>query len=373
MKNNILNEQIEQLGIYELRTLARNMGVSSPTTKRRDVLISEIKEIKAGKKKPNFNNKLGRPVKVHTSQDSLLTKIMVSDAELEAKINQSMPKNTSNALVFAQNLGKDADVPVNYILINVSGVVRKTDNGTFYVLNYSKISQTIYIMIDEDDVINNKIIEGDYIVGYAYYNARQNFGKVKSFETINGENPAYNKYNFDTDLIIPNRVLEKPNFKYGQCKLEKTKGIDDALEFISKKVKEFRALNIKCMAVALASSIETKLKLDRIPGLINIVSTYEDTASLGKEKLVDSYSLANSLMYHNKDVVVFVLNVMGIYDVLNIANNQSNEEVEFLIRKTLAQCKATQNGSISVYGLYYENQEEEYAQQIRNLIKITQN
>ena len=41
-------EILNTLGIYELRELARSIGVSSPTTKKREQLCTEILDISSG-------------------------------------------------------------------------------------------------------------------------------------------------------------------------------------------------------------------------------------------------------------------------------------------------------------------------------------
>lgn len=59
----IAMNNIENLGIYDLRNYARSVGVSSPTTKKREVLICEIYEILSGKKRIEKNNNKGRKTK----------------------------------------------------------------------------------------------------------------------------------------------------------------------------------------------------------------------------------------------------------------------------------------------------------------------
>lgn len=52
--------ELEIMGVYELRRLARNFGVVSPTSKKKAQLIEEIEKIKRGEIKPKFSKK-GRP------------------------------------------------------------------------------------------------------------------------------------------------------------------------------------------------------------------------------------------------------------------------------------------------------------------------
>ncbi len=61
----MLDKNLNELNIFALRDLARRTGVSSPTSKKKHELISEIVEIVSGEKKPEFSkSKQGRPPKV---------------------------------------------------------------------------------------------------------------------------------------------------------------------------------------------------------------------------------------------------------------------------------------------------------------------
>lgn len=54
----------ENLGIYDLRNIARQKGVKNPTTKTRNELVKEIQVIEQGIQKPFFNHSnRGRPFK----------------------------------------------------------------------------------------------------------------------------------------------------------------------------------------------------------------------------------------------------------------------------------------------------------------------
>ena len=48
-------EELENLGIFELRTLGREMGAKSPTTANKADLIQTILDIQSGKIKPEEN------------------------------------------------------------------------------------------------------------------------------------------------------------------------------------------------------------------------------------------------------------------------------------------------------------------------------
>ena len=177
----------------------------------------------------------------------------------------------------------------------------------------------------------------------------------------------------DNTLIVPNKVLEAPDFKMGQSKAVAVSDINQAIEYIKPRAEKFYEQGIKCLVVGLEISIETLLKIERINGLFPIISTYEDMATFSKEKLIDAQNHALSLFNHDKNVVVFILNTLQIFDTLNVACKGNEEEIGYLIRKTIAQCKATETSSISVYTLYNSDKQESYSKEIKTILKIIQN
>ena len=61
----MLEKNLNDLNIFALRDFARRTGVSSPTSKKKEELIKEIKEIISGEKRPEQSkSKQGRPPKV---------------------------------------------------------------------------------------------------------------------------------------------------------------------------------------------------------------------------------------------------------------------------------------------------------------------
>ena len=72
--------EVKKLGIFELRGLAREVGVTSPTTKKREELIENILErINKGRLDEVVVTKKGRPFKKLTVVDNLLNSMTMQD------------------------------------------------------------------------------------------------------------------------------------------------------------------------------------------------------------------------------------------------------------------------------------------------------
>ena len=232
MNNYSFEEQISQLGIHELRTLAREVGVKSPTTKKRNELIFAIKAINKKEVEPEFNNKFGRPVKKHSNQRELLMQMIVSgDDELESKIRASH-KSDFREIVFAQTLEEDS--PLRHREATVRGILRKTQKGSYYFLNMEKISETVYVVVDSNMVQEHNLIAGDYIKGLGLFDDRQGLATLKYIQTINGVDADLN-FLQDNELVIPNKTLEAPDFMFGQSNLCAVDSIKDAIGYIKDK------------------------------------------------------------------------------------------------------------------------------------------
>ncbi len=373
MYGGITEEKLDKLGIYDLRRVARLCGVSSPTSKRRDVLINEILRIQAGELKPIFNNKIGRPVKSFGEDSDLKASLVIrGDKELEEHIKPE--KIDESFLVLEQDFSQD-DLPVNANTVEFKGILRKTQQGNFYALSTMKLKTKTYVLFDEDDVEEHNLLEGDLIHGTAFVYPNKGYAKIKEINEVNGIKNSENKYDLDFEPIIPNVVLEQPDFKAGQTKVCMCDNLVKQIEFISSRTAKFTSQGYKCVVLALEISIETKLRLDRISGLTQVVSLLDDTSKFSFDKINDFLNHANSLFYHNNNVIVFVLDALGIFSILDTVYQSKmgihNEKTSLYIRKLLANSKTSKNGSISTYCLYSEDEGEINQREVNMLQKYS--
>lgn len=91
-----LEEQLNSLSIFSLRDLARQSGVLSPTSKKKQQLISEIIAISEGKATPNKSSKQGRPPKVfnYSLNEILTTPSQENGLKTKFVLNQNPKKFT---------------------------------------------------------------------------------------------------------------------------------------------------------------------------------------------------------------------------------------------------------------------------------------
>ena len=155
-------DRLKGSSVYQLRTLARDVGVHAPTTKTVDILIKEIIDIKTGKLKPQ-KSKMGRPPK---NQNNLIK--IFDNAE-----TKSISGLGYEPIVDNSNFVLESDNDVNGIsgaLYNFFGVVRE-QNSQLYVKNYNDNFE--YVILSDTD---NKVEKGDIVFGKATA-FKQKFGK----------------------------------------------------------------------------------------------------------------------------------------------------------------------------------------------------
>lgn len=189
------DKKIEDLGIYELRTLARSVGVQSPTSKKREELIQAIHGILEGKENPYLKKDgRGRPAKSATALDQLSSVFVPSSLnyDLEKQGDKyTLLKDNEYPFAFHQNQAM-YQTNATDTLISVQGIVDQNTMGVYILrvkfYDFSKED----IFIPQDIVQSYKITIGDMVEGKAEYLDQTHPLTLKEIATINGI--AYEKY-----------------------------------------------------------------------------------------------------------------------------------------------------------------------------------
>lgn len=365
-------DELENMGVHELRTFARNFGVKTPTAKRRQVLLDEIEQIAQGKLKPYRNGHYGRPVKVHVTNDNLFAKGFTGiGEELQSKLVYETPEGNQGILNFQQKL-KEMEKDNPFQIVEAKGILRRTNNGEYYFVNQMKPDNVI-TMVDTRDVLRYRLMVGDLVEGFSENIPNTNFAKFKKLVLVDEKEAFKNNYDSEMEFVLPEKLVDDSGLKYGQSTLICSKDKDSAIKFIETKVNEMKKPNTKFIVVGLNCSTETKLKLSQVENTIQFIATNAETSMTQKEVLSDAYNYTNSLFYHGYDVVVFFLNILSNFEILDTAfkcNDEHSEEVVLMASKALTQCKASKDSSITVFGLYYENQTTLYQKELKILNRI---
>lgn len=198
----------ENMGIYDLRNYARNIGVISPTKFKREELIQKITAIIMGQEPEKKKTNKGRPPKHKINEQSRLDFILPnnmfdnSDPKYQAFKNQSSLRfgimdlmcessNTETTNILYDGYYKPYDVNFGFIL----------KKG--YLSNYYK--ENVIILNEVVEQYNLK--EGDYVTGASSYLQNKNLMLVTSVLTINGVNLSATQGN---RVMLENSKIVKP-------------------------------------------------------------------------------------------------------------------------------------------------------------------
>lgn len=181
---NISLEILNSLGIYELRELARSIGVSSPTTKKREELCNEILKISSGEQKVLHNiSKRGRPPKTITKISKIVKDFIPEEIlKLQKPIEN---ESYANILMLAQNpsilkrINSD-DIKKIYGYVN-------SISGHYYInnLKINELFKTSTFYIPNELVDKFFLREGDKIIALARNSDDYNCGIVDEIIFIN--------------------------------------------------------------------------------------------------------------------------------------------------------------------------------------------
>ncbi len=184
------DNRIEDLGIYELRNLARKVGVQSPTSKKRDVLLTEIRDILQGKKDPyTKKDGRGRPSKDTMSYDD----VVYSGAY--GQNNYILAKE--KPMFFHQNnISYDADETNE---MSVEGIVDiNMGNGMIRVSKYDYHCEDIYI--SNSLLQQYHLTAGDYVKGTAKIVDYDHPRKIIDISFINGV--SVDRYQQQSSVVV---------------------------------------------------------------------------------------------------------------------------------------------------------------------------
>ena len=183
MINDLTKEGLERLGIYELRSVARQVGVYSPTLYKKDVLIEKVLSIISGEEQPYIKKtNQGRPAKQIAGLDEIMN-IFVHEVDPNSCYGSEFRKESifsSSSLMqpFSTN-------PENFE--DFQGFVRvlKENYAVVYKNGYFEKNTTTYY-ITSQMLMQAKLKDGDYITGKYYYISDDKPQLVQVIKTING-------------------------------------------------------------------------------------------------------------------------------------------------------------------------------------------
>lgn len=297
-------EVLKNLGVYELRELARRIGVSSPTTKKRKQLEQEILKISKGEANPVIkkNNK-GRPPKSIKKMENMLD-VFVPKELLEVTLNKKIDNEIGQMIQFHSNSDEDEE------LYDVWGYVRKTVSEYYY---FKTSSSQECVSIPQEVVNEFGLLEGDKLVAKAKKLPTERYYVLKQILSINGHEPVCPRVMGDIEQLV---IAETPIKKLeGVYEGNNVLFINDNLKDGFLKIKEIvspLAKEYTIVAFAPNISVYTKLLIEKEFDGQLIYSLMEDHPAMAYEAATNAANYVNVLLAEGKKVILVLFDLFGL-------------------------------------------------------------
>jgi len=350
-------EYIEKLRIHELRVFARKLGVSSPTTMKKDELIAKITQIVKDKdaivdgtreKEIDFFSLL-------TSDNSNILANLLSQNKLDKKNNQtekiivSEPINTMvmRREVYDDNIGYNFSDNIPFSISLKQDVSSYTDDEIYDVCGYLDIHPSGYGILryngfvpSESDsyltsalVKKHKLKKGQYVYGKAKYVMCGKPKIVFEITKIDEGNISKNFDDLDYNGIGEEYYLDKFDFvmKKGERHYIENMSIKDAVNFgydlVDENATSVKLINIKARPEDNYKSHQ-KMQIIHIPfnkTEVEVVNTVELVAERIKRDFEQGKQ--NVLIIYNFSELVRVCNIAceGCVDYSKINSKAINK------------------------------------------------
>ncbi|MDR0850641.1 MAG: hypothetical protein LBN07_04160 [Christensenellaceae bacterium] len=350
-QQDIQRNKLLRLGIFELRNMARDLGVRSPTTLTKEVMIEEMLRIIRGEADPYTPlSKRGRPPKSNYKENVYSTEIIGVSMLRESRVSLDNIDSGSDVEVmgFVDNRGEEAYV--------------RGGGGNFY--NLKQICR-----ISNEQLLRHGLGLGDFIRGMAKSSPMADMPIVIKVEEINGKAPTeHNPNTFDELEIKPLSKplqLSKLVAKIGTRAIGFYQKVDDTF------VQFMQEIDRK------SEFVKIFIGIDCFPEEIVMCKAFENTECFYTTaeqnpsehlRLIDFViSRAKSLACENKDVLLVV---NGIDRVVRSQNLEAGRHIydigSFSIsKKLLAVARQLEGGSVTVLALCLQKENNEFLTAIK--------
>lgn len=179
MTDKITPEFLESIGIFELREIGREIGVYSPTTLKRNILVNKILEIYQGKAKPIVKNNRGRPVKISGN-----TKELVTNFKNQAELNYEFSEADKSMLILREPITTFDAITAeeNQQCVGILDIMPE-GYGIIKVKNYSASELDSYL--SQSQIAAYSLKSGDLIQGMISKSPEKKYNAMHTILAVN--------------------------------------------------------------------------------------------------------------------------------------------------------------------------------------------
>lgn len=294
---------LEELNIFALRELARRVGVSSPTSKKKEQLIENIISIQSGETQPiHAKTKQGRPPKNYGYNLNII---------------DDMCLNNSRSVSFKQDVQSydDADVET------AAGYIELINNNSAF-LWVNKNNKFINYFVTSDVIKGLNLKTADRVV--AKLNVNNNQTTVGEIYNVNGcpkEKYNSNRVDYeDIEHVVQTKKLKFNNSDYDNLELnmgENTyvygannkQNTDTIIKIMNDCACEYK------IYVNVSITEKNKVFLNKIQFAEKFVANLTDDLEMSRRVLTLAIERAKRLIENGDDVLVVVDDMLSVSSV----------------------------------------------------------
>lgn len=364
----ITKEVLNDLGIYELRELARSIGVASPTTKKREQLCKEIFEISSGVVKvENKTTNKGRPPKSVTKISNIVNEYVPHEI-LKLQKPSSKPQ-FSSIVKLAQNPVRSQEK-----LKEVYGYINSVEGHHYLVnLSNSEIFSGLNFYIPDDIVGKYSLRNGDKISAFGRLGEDCYCGFLDEIIKINDisiQDWNFERKNFNLEsLSIPSEqteIFNKP-IKKGERTISIFKNFEDAIIAIAQEIEKIKSENEKLIFLGVEVAPEILFYGQIKKELEMFATSYSNTLEESYNAIINSINHCNTLLKDGFNVRFFVFDAVGILTRLDQYFASSSKEylghnvdAVQIVKRLIGSGKTFSNSvSLTSHAIIFENEENE--------------
>ena len=311
-QNKRIELEVKKLGIFELRGLAREVGVPSPTTKKREELIDNILDrINKGGLDEVVVTKKGRPFKKLAVVDNLLNNMTLQDKFS----NQTKLISYEDILSFAQVMPVISNVANQIGQFN--GIVRQSANSDILMFYDFETAQAIFLPNELELV--SLIHNGDEVECRAKKINNNQYFAIE-ITAINGMKPTEYKA---SHIDLGEQIISTANLNFsdkkvfvGRRNLSIVKENFYENENFDKLATQALKEGYKIVYLSLNSSIEDQIKLRYCQGKV-LSTKFDDPCVQSLNKALDCISLCENLVTHGEKVLLIIPDIMNVVRALD--------------------------------------------------------
>lgn len=388
MNYNFNEESLNKLGIFELRNLAREIGVYSPTIYRKKEIVEKIMSIVNGETKPHVSKtKQGRPPKSINGVNNILDIFIPKEQKQEEVFYKPSTSNALSNLTANQN-----NYGLNYSAeegVEKQGILKvfKEGYGFCYENGYHSRNKSANYFVSNGFINKYELRSGDVLTGLTKLVSDDKpmvmytVTKINSV-SVNEYNPSRKDIN-NAQIVHPNKVIEREYnnvinslymkyfvpIGYGQRLMVNVPKNLDYSTMITNYLNSIRKTNkdieISCVLINERPEDITEYK-ESLKDINTVSTTFEYSPEQSIQKIELEIERLKRLVEEGKNVLVVLSNLNRLrmlYKEANNINGSSSQEGDIksrmLIKKLLTYARNTKDmGTMTILSLIEEANDE---------------